>query len=194
MGNIIWNTGYFILFLVWISIRGYFGKKAVAQKTKEKIRPGIESGLVALNFIGMMFLPLLAVFTPFLDPYAFTVPDPVRFVLLIITAFNIWLFAKVHRDLGKNWSAILEIKEGHHLVQSGIYEKIRHPMYAHLWIWVIAQGIILANGLVLVYGIAAWGLLYFIRVPKEEDMLTVEFGDEYRDYMKNTGRIVPKFW
>jgi len=30
-------------------------------------------------------------------------------------------------------------------------------------------------------------------VPKEEDMLIAEFGDEYRDYMKNTGRVVPKF-
>ena len=66
-------------------------------------------------------------------------------------------------------------------------------MYVHLWIWVIAQGFLLANGLVLIYGIAAWGLLYHIWVPKEEDMLIAEFGDEYRDYMKNTGRVVPKF-
>ena len=99
-----------------------------------------------------------------------------------------------HRDLGKNWSMNLEIKEGHHLVKIGIYKKVRHPMYTHFWIWVIAQGMVLANALVLVFGIAAWALLYFLRVPEEEEMLIKEFGDEYREYMKNTGRVIPKFW
>jgi protein-S-isoprenylcysteine O-methyltransferase Ste14 len=35
------------------------------------------------------------------------------------------------------------------------------------------------------------GLMY--RVPKEEQMLIEAFGDEYRDYMKRTGRFLPKF-
>lgn len=66
-------------------------------------------------------------------------------------------------------------------------------MYTHFWIWVIAQGIVLAHALVLVFGIAAWGILYFLRVPKEEEMLIAEFGDEYRNYMNVTGRVIPKF-
>lgn len=193
MDDIFWKICYFLLFLVWAFIRGYYGRKAVARKTKEKIRPGLESVLVGLNFIGMMMLPLLAVFTPILDAYAITVPGSIRFLFLVVTVLNIWLFAKVHRDLGGNWSPILEVKDGHHLVKTGIYQKIRHPMYAHLWIWVIAQGFLLANWLVLLYGIAAWGLLYLIRVPREEEMLIAEFGDEYRNYMKITGRVVPKF-
>ena len=170
------------------------GKEAARHAVKEKVRPGVETVLVGLNFIGMMILPLLAVFTPFPDRFAFTISDPLRFVFLLILALNLGLFVLAHRDLGKNWSAILEIKEGHHLVRNGIYTKIRHPMYAHLWIWVIAQGIVLANGLVLVYGIAAWGLLYFLRVPKEEEMLVAEFGNEYREYMRETGRVIPRFW
>jgi len=193
MNELFWKICFLLLFLTWVSVRVYYGKKAAVQKTKEKIRPLLESGLVGLNFIGMMLLPLITVFTPFLDAYTVPVPDPVRFAFLIITTFNIWLFAMIHRDLGGNWSPILEVKKGHHLVKTGAYKRIRHPMYVHLWIWVIAQGFLLANGLVLIYGIAAWGLLYHIRVPKEEDMLIAEFGDEYRDYMKNTGRVVPKF-
>lgn len=86
----------------------------------------------------------------------------------------------------------LEIKEGHRLVRTGIYRKIRHPMDAHSRIFVIAQGFVLANALVLVFGVLAWGLLYFHRVPKEEAMLIAEFGDEYRDYMRETGRVIPK--
>lgn len=194
MDELFWKVAYCVIFLIWFGIRAYYGKKAARPVVKEKVRPGIESILVGLNFMGMMILPLLAVFSPFLDMFAIPVPEPVRFAFLAIFALNLWLFVASHRDLGKNWSAILEIKEGHSLVKNGIYKRIRHPMYAHLWIWVVAQGIVLANGLVLVYGIAAWGLLYFLRVPKEEEMLVKEFGTEYRDYMQNTGRVIPKFW
>lgn len=88
-------------------------------KVKEKVRPGFESFLVGLHFIGMT-IPLLAVFTPFLDPFAIPLPEPVRFVFLIIFAL-IWLFVAAHRDLGMKWSAILEIKEGQFLVRTRIY-------------------------------------------------------------------------
>lgn len=66
-------------------------------------------------------------------------------------------------------------------MKTGIYAKIGHPMYAHFWILVIAQGFVLANAFVLVFGVVAWGLLYFLRVPKEEEMLIAEYGDEYRE-------------
>ena len=44
--------------------------------------------------------------------------------------------------------------------------------------------------------IAALGILAFIgmaiRTPKEEANLIEKFGDEYREYMKRTGRYLPK--
>ena len=192
MDDIFWKAGYLSLFIVWFCIQVYYGNQSAVNTVKEKVRPGFESFLVGLHFIGMT-IPLLAVFTPFLDSFAIPLPEPVRLVFLIIFALNIWLFLLAHRDLGMNWSAILEIKKGHRLVRTGIYRHIRHPMYTHFWILVIAQGIVLANALVLVFGIAAWGILYFFRVPKEEEMLIAEFGDEYRNYMKVTGRVIPKF-
>lgn len=192
MDELFWKAGYVILFLIWFFLRGMYGRKAHRATAKEKIRPGLESVLFGLNVIGMTILPLLAVFTPLLGSFALDVPEPARFVFFIIFACNIVLFYAAHRDLGTNWSNILEIKEKHRLVTQGIYTKIRHPMYAHFWIWVIAQGIVLANWLVLLFGVVAWGLLYFIRVPREEEMMIAEFGDEYREYMKQTGRVIPK--
>ena len=193
MDDLFWKASYLIIVLLWFGIRGYYRHKALKQDVKENVRPGFESVLVLLNMIGMIVLPLVAVTTPYLNAFIFTVPEPVRFIALLIFALNIWLFVAAHRDLGKNWSMILEIKEGHTLVNIGIYRRIRHPMYAHFWIWVIAQGILLANGLVLVFGIISWGLLYFLRVPKEEEIMIAEFGEEYRDYMRVTGRVIPKF-
>jgi protein-S-isoprenylcysteine O-methyltransferase Ste14 len=44
--------------------------------------------------------------------------------------------------------------------------------------------------------IAALGILAFIamakRTPQEEANLIEKFGDEYREYMKHTGRFFPK--
>jgi protein-S-isoprenylcysteine O-methyltransferase Ste14 len=44
--------------------------------------------------------------------------------------------------------------------------------------------------------IAALGVLTFIlmaiRTPKEEANLIEKFGNEYREYMKHTGRFLPK--
>jgi len=193
MDDLFWNAAYLIIVLVWFGIRGYYRHKALQHDAKENVRPGFESVLVLLNMTGMIVLPLVAVITPFLDAFIIPVPEPVRFIALLIFALNIWLFVAAHRALGKNWSMILEIKEGHNLVKNGIYRRVRHPMYAHFWIWVIAQGFILANGFVLVFGIIAWGLLYLLRVPKEEEMMIAEFGDEYREYMRVTGRVIPKF-
>ncbi|MEY2817845.1 MAG: hypothetical protein RL275_1308, partial [Chloroflexota bacterium] len=33
-----------------------------------------------------------------------------------------------------------------------------------------------------------------IRTPKEEANLIAKFGDEYREYMKRTGKFLPKFF
>jgi protein-S-isoprenylcysteine O-methyltransferase Ste14 len=44
---------------------------------------------------------------------------------------------------------------------------------------------------VAICALSILGLLW--RVPKEEQMMIETFGDEYKDYMKRTGRFFPKF-
>ena len=34
--------------------------------------------------------------------------------------------------------------------------------------------------------------IYFYRVPWEEQMMIDQFGDDYRLYMQNTGRVIPR--
>ena len=64
-------------------------------------------------------------------------------------------------------------------------------MYTQLWIWVIFQGLILSNYFIEIIGILTWGNLYFMRVSNEEKMMIDEFGNEYKEYMKRTGRLIP---
>ncbi len=34
--------------------------------------------------------------------------------------------------------------------------------------------------------------MLLVRLPKEEEKLIERFGDEYREYMKRTGRLLPR--
>jgi protein-S-isoprenylcysteine O-methyltransferase Ste14 len=34
--------------------------------------------------------------------------------------------------------------------------------------------------------------VYLVRVPKEERMMVEQFGQEYQDYMRRVGGIIPK--
>lgn len=106
----------------------------------------------------------------------------------ILCAFGIyWLFSSI----GNNISPTSATRKEHKLITSGPYRWVRHPLYTVGASMFIAFGMIANN-----WFIAALGALTFvlmaIRTPKEEASLIEKFGDEYREYMKHTGRFLPK--
>jgi protein-S-isoprenylcysteine O-methyltransferase Ste14 len=101
------------------------------------------------------------------------------------------LFQMTHRALGRNWSVTLELRQDHKLITSGIYRKIRHPMYTAFWLWAIAQACLLPNWVAGFAGIVGFGTLFFGRVGREEQMMLETFGDDYRQYMSKTCRVIP---
>jgi protein-S-isoprenylcysteine O-methyltransferase Ste14 len=42
------------------------------------------------------------------------------------------------------------------------------------------------------YAFVAFAIMYFVRTPREEQMMIESFGQDYRDYMQQTGRLVPR--
>jgi protein-S-isoprenylcysteine O-methyltransferase Ste14 len=102
------------------------------------------------------------------------------------------LFYRSHADLGPNWSATLELRRGHTLITNGVYRSIRHPMYAAILLWDLAQGLLLSNWLAGWGAFVTFALLYVARAPREERMMCDAFGDDYRAYMRRTGRLFPR--
>jgi protein-S-isoprenylcysteine O-methyltransferase Ste14 len=151
-----------------------------------------ESILVAVQGITMMILPLVWVFTPFLDIFDAGFPIWLRFVGIGLLVASMYLFYVVHRTLGKNWSPVLDMHEDHELICEGVYKHIRHPMYTQIWMWVFGTLITCSNWLLGSVSIVAWAVLYFLRVPDEERMMEEQFGEEYQDYKKRTGRLLPR--
>ena len=156
----------------------------------------LERLLLALMSVGLFFIPAVYVLTPWLSwaDYRLSPRGTRRAggVGAAILAVAVWVFWRSHTDLGRNWSPSLQIGEGHTLVTEGVYRSIRHPMYASLWLWGIAQTLLLQNW------VAAWASIvlilpmYILRVPREEQMMLEQFGEAYRVYMNRTGRVVPR--
>ncbi len=106
--------------------------------------------------------------------------------LIALPPFAFWTM----RAIGTNITDTVDIRTQHRLVTSGPYRWMRHPFYTLTFSLSIALGVLAANWLML--GLTAVVMIYIVlRLPKEEAMLIERFGDEYRQYMKHTGRFLP---
>ena len=108
----------------------------------------------------------------------------------IVSIFAVWLLARSHTDLGKYWSPVLEIREGHRLITTGVYTHIRHPIYTSIFLLLVSL-FFLSFNLVTLVVLVSFSMLYHFRVDDEEKMMIREFGAQYQEYMRKTKRIIP---
>jgi protein-S-isoprenylcysteine O-methyltransferase Ste14 len=120
-------------------------------------------------------------------------------ITLLSVPFPNWLrwtgFALGLASLGVWWwtqvALQLQLRDKHHLVTTGPYSRVRHPLYTAMFGYGIGLALVSANwvfivfALVMIAGLAA-------RVPKEEQMMIEKFGEEYKVYMQRTRRFFPK--
>jgi protein-S-isoprenylcysteine O-methyltransferase Ste14 len=142
--------------------------------------------------VAAFLLALLYAFFPFLDAAHIPLPAAVRWLGLVFAILGIALLRATHRALGRNWSGKLEIAAGHQLIVLGPYQRVRHPMYTALFCIAFAHSLLSANWIVAATNIVAVTLMYLARVRDEEQMMIDQFGEEYREYMRRTGRLFPK--
>jgi protein-S-isoprenylcysteine O-methyltransferase Ste14 len=187
-----WNLVFFVGFAIYIGIRHQFAKRTIGNEKVLRRVDMLEKVLLFVVIAGSLLLPFLYLFTPLLAFADYDLPRFAPWCGAAIMVAAIWLFWRSHADLGSNWSATLEVRKDHQLVRHGVYRFIRHPMYASIWLWGIAQGLLLPNWLAGWSALATFAPLYFLRTPREEEMMSEYFGAEYRDYMAQTGRLVPR--
>lgn len=190
---IAFKIAYWLGILAEIVIRAPFQKtRSAATRTDRRVTT-TEKILLSLLTVSMFILPLVYSITPWLDFANYSLPEWMGWLGAFILLCAVFVFARAHLDLKSNWSPTLEIFEGHDLTTSGIYAHIRHPMYASQWLWVIAQILLLQNWLAGPVGLLAWIPFYILRTRAEEQMMIETFGEPYREYMKKTGGVIPKF-
>ena len=190
LAKLVWGFGV----LGWFVIR-YPHQRRSARTAKVKIsdRPR-EFLLMAISTCGLFIVPMAYVVGgwPRFASYPF---NPYQAALgVAVFVFALWLFHRTHKDLGRQWSVTLELREQHRLITEGVYRHVRHPMYSAFWLWAIAQALLLPNYVAGLAGIVGFGTLFFARVGREEAMMLETFGEQYRAYMARTKRVIPRVY
>ena len=191
MGNQNFEVIYIIGVLVASAIRKYY-LKGMSQKEKLDTLKGPDGPIMILATITMFILPLIYLVSTKLDFANYNIPLGVGWFGAPTFSIAILVLWRSHKDLGKNFSLTTNTKEKQNLVTTGVYKKIRHPMYTAHLIWAIAQAMLLQNWIAGPTFLITNLLLYMRRIPREEEMMIKEFGNEYRNYMEQTGRLLPK--
>ena len=177
-----------------VAIRTPYGRRSSKVKVIKNKRGMLDIVLLSGMWLGSVILPVLWVSTPLLS-FADYPLHPVQFAAgVVLFSLGLWLFHRCHVDLSTNWSVSLEIRENHALITSGVYRRVRHPMYSAILLQAFGQALIAPNWIVGSFYISAFILMFSFRVGPEEQMMLEQFGDRYGIYMTKSQRLIPGIW
>ncbi|MHA2119354.1 MAG: isoprenylcysteine carboxylmethyltransferase family protein [Candidatus Thorarchaeota archaeon] len=201
--DIFFRISFILLWVMIGIIRGYYGRKTKTHDSlagmKEKLKTADQEmgrGVMVLTgiitIVGGAGLILYLLSPPWWTWTTLPLGALVQWLGIVIAIPPLFYLIWVHQHLDTQWSIALELQEDHKLIISGPYRRVRHPMY--LGIFVYTTGLILIASDILVFVFFAFSIwVNYRRIPSEEEMMTEQFGDEYLEYMRRTGRIFPRF-
>ena len=188
-----YDVVFTVMFVLCFVIRAPLELRNKKVRAVESREGAIGKFCLLLVFTGATTLPFLYLFTPWFDFADYAVTPAVGGIGVAFAVLGLFLFWKTHRDLGRQFSPTLELKEAHHLVADGIYRRIRHPMYTAIFAIATAQLLLIGNAVVGPAFLLAFSILYASRIDHEEDMMLDYFGQAYADYKARTNRLLPSF-
>lgn len=180
-----------------IGISSYFRRQADKNSGETVSRKVDGTPIMLLLVVGGLIIwlsPLVYLINPQWMAWAKVgLPEWVRWLGVgfgVICVFGVyWLFSSI----GSGITPTGATRKEHKLVTTGIYKYIRHPLYTFGSSLFISFGMMADNWFIALLGILAF-IAVAIRTPKEEANLIEKFGDEYCEYMKRTGRFLPKLF
>jgi protein-S-isoprenylcysteine O-methyltransferase Ste14 len=119
------------------------------------------------------------------------VPPAVGWAMVAVASLGFvfaW-WARIY--LGKLWSGRITRKEDHHVVDTGPYALVRHPIYTGIFIGAIASTVVMGN-LHAILGTALLIIGYWMKARLEERFLSQELGaDNYAAYRRRVPMLIP---
>ncbi|MEA3201823.1 MAG: hypothetical protein QOE90_3251 [Thermoplasmata archaeon] len=101
-------------------------------------------------------------------------------------AFAVW--ARV--TLGRFWSGMVTLKEGHQLVRHGPYAIVRNPIYTGILAMAFGSVLVLGELSVLLWALALL-VTFLFKIRAEEKLLREAFGVEFDAYRRDVKSLVP---
>lgn len=107
---------------------------------------------------------------------------------LAVLGFGLACWARV--VLGRNWSAMVQLKQDHELIVRGPYGFVRHPIYTGFLLAFFGTALAIGEWRTLV-SVAMVAVAFWLKLRLEERWLSELFGESYRNYMRHVKALVP---
>jgi protein-S-isoprenylcysteine O-methyltransferase Ste14 len=178
---------------LWIAWVASWGVAAFwANRTEKAGGLAAEAAFRILLWSGGILL-----FAPFRDLHFFAqvqlwhLGPAIKWVFVALTASGllfVW-WARIH--LGRLWSAWLTKKAGHHVIDTGPYRLVRHPIYSGLILSAFATAIEKGTSFALL-GAVILAVAFYTKARREERFLRIELGEgAYDAYARKTAMLLP---
>jgi protein-S-isoprenylcysteine O-methyltransferase Ste14 len=110
----------------------------------------------------------------------------IGFVLCVL-GIGLAVVARAH--LGRNWGMPMSRKENPELVTSGPYALVRHPIYGGMLLAMLGSAI--GQSVLWLLPLIVYGPYFILSARREEKLMTEQFAERYRTYMKRTKMLLP---
>jgi protein-S-isoprenylcysteine O-methyltransferase Ste14 len=178
---------------LWIAWLASWGVAAFWSNRTEK-----GGGVVAeIAFRILFWASATLLLAPFSDRHLFAqvqfwhLNATLKWILVALTATGFLFVWWARINLGRLWSDWLTKKAGHHVVDTGPYRLVRHPIYSGLIFAAFATAIQKGTSFAL-FGAAILTFAFYTKALREERFLRLELGEgAYDAYARKTAMLVP---
>lgn len=186
-----------VRFLLSAVFARFTGERLGSVRASKPVGAVVDFLCVFLNFVPVIFCLLGAVvpswvYGTFVN-FSFSGAEVLQVASVPVVLFGAVLAVWSSKSLGQQSSDKVEVRDKHSLITRGPYSRVRHPGYTARMI--IDWGVFFLFFNVLQFiGLLAWVGVAYRKAVLEEELLSSEkgFGQEYKDYVLNTGRFLPK--
>jgi len=183
-----------VLIIAFVAHRGYYVRKyGEEQNTLKKREDGWASKIASiLGLVGFAAMVSYVINPAWLSWADLSLPLWLRWTGAGIALLGFALLHWAQNTLGRNWSDTPRMIREQTLITTGPYRFVRHPIYTAFLLILGSTLLISANWLVGLTWIGMTTLEVISRLAFEESLMLEYFGDQYREYMQRTGKILPK--
>jgi len=184
-----------ILIISFAAHRGYYVKfhSQPESDTMKQREEGVASKLAGLlGMAGFISVVAYTIKPSWLASANLSFPLWLRWAGVGIAFIGFALLQWAQVTLANSWSDTPRMMKEQTLITSGPYRKIRHPIYTAFILILGSPFLISASWLIGLCWLGMTVLEVISRINFEEALMIDFFGEQYRKYMKKTGRLFPK--
>ena len=164
---------------------------------KHPMSKGKEQGESMVVFAILIGATILVGFVvPFFSGREITslrLPPFLRYFGVVLFLAGLWIRHTAIRALKRQFSIYIAIQENHQLITTGIYSRIRHPIYLGAALNLIGFALVFPTLLGFLF-VCVYFMLLSHRMAQEEKLMLKHFGSVYEEYITKSHRLIPHIY